>query len=234
MNGLIAFWSYALAACLFASILLWRLRERLEGPGRLLVVACFATLVWASTSAMRGPLDLYTMPTETIRNLAWILLLYSMSGEMKDTARGGIRLVFGAVALVIGIQLALDLLMLWDPTPSAVNTDVLKTGQLLRISTTAGALVLIHNLYGQAAPQSRTNIRTAMLGLALMWGYDLNLYTIAYLGAGSADQLFDWRGAFVAGIAPLFVVAQLREVTPVVPSFTIRKCLPDFDIASIV
>ena len=55
--------------------------------------------------------------------------------------------------------------------------------------------MLVHNLYGQAAPASRSHIRLAMLGLALMWGYDLNLYTLAYLGAPSAARLLDWRGA---------------------------------------
>ena len=43
MNGLIAFWSYGLAACLFASLLLWRLRNRIEGTEKLLLLAYFAT-----------------------------------------------------------------------------------------------------------------------------------------------------------------------------------------------
>ena len=58
-----------------------------------------------------------------------------------------------------------------------------QTGLVLRITTAAGALVLVHNVYGQAAPASRSHIRLAMLGLALMWVYDLNLYTVAYLGS---------------------------------------------------
>ena len=206
MNGLIAFWSYGLAACLFASILLWRLRERLEGPGRLLVGAYFATAVWASVSAIRGPVDLVTIPAETIRNLSWIMLLHAISGDLKDGARRAVRLVFGAVALVIGIQLILNLMMLGVPLPADVAGDVLATGRLLRISMAAGALVIVHNIYGQAAPQSRLGIRTAMLGLALIWGYDLNLYTLAYLEPEGAGALFDYRGLFTAIIAPLFII----------------------------
>jgi len=206
VNGLIAFWSYGLAACLFASILLWRLRERLEGPGRLLVGAYFATAVWASVSAIRGPVDLVTIPAETIRNLSWIMLLHAISGDLKDGARRAVRLVFGAVALVIGIQLILNLMMLGVPLPADVAGDVLATGRLLRISMAAGALVIVHNIYGQAAPQSRLGIRTAMLGLALIWGYDLNLYTLAYLEPEGAGALFDYRGLFTAIIAPLFII----------------------------
>jgi putative PEP-CTERM system histidine kinase len=207
VNALIAFWSYAVAACLFASILLWRLRQRVEGPAGILVGAYFATAVWASISAMRGPVDLVTVPAETIRNLFWIMLLHAISGDLKDGARRAVPLVFGAVGLVIGIQLTLDLLMLVAPIAPDVERDVLATERLLRITMASGALVLVHNVYGQAAPQSRLGIRTAMLGLALTWGYDLNLYTLAYLKAPGAAVLFQYRGLFMALIAPLFIVS---------------------------
>ena len=205
VDGLIAFWSYALAACLFASVILWRLRSRVEGPARLLISACFATAVWASISAIRGPTDLVTLPAETIRNLSWILLLHAMSGELKRGPHGAIRLVFGAVALVIGIQLVLNVLTFAVPLLPDTATDMLASDRLLRITMAAGALVLVHNIYGQAAPESRLSIRPAMLGLTLMWGYDLNLYTMAYLGGAGEGALFDWRGFVVTAIAPLFI-----------------------------
>jgi putative PEP-CTERM system histidine kinase len=205
VGALIAFWSYALAACLFGSVILWRLRSRVEGPARLLIGACFATVVWASISAIRGPADSVSVLVETIRNLSWMVLLHAMSGELKRGSHGGIRLVFGAVALVIGIQLALDLLTLAVPFSEGTVADILASERLLRITMAAGALVLVHNIYGQAAPESRMNIRPAMLGLTLMWGYDLNLYTLAYLGGRGEGALFDWRGFFMTGVAALFV-----------------------------
>src|SRR4051794_5853027 len=206
MLSLIAFWSYAVAACLFASVILWRLRTRVEGTARLLVAGYFATAVWASVSAMRGPVDLVTMPAETLRNLAWLVMLHAMWGDIKDEARSGLRLVFSAVALVIGTQFALDLLMLAVPLGQALSQDVLMTERLLRITMASGTLVLVHNLYGQATPKSRVAIRGPMLALTLMWGYDLNLYTLAYLDAQGATQLFDWRGVFLAVTAPLFIL----------------------------
>jgi putative PEP-CTERM system histidine kinase len=205
MNALIAFWSYALAACLFASVVLWRLRSRIEGPARLLIGACFVSAVWASISAVRGPADLVTIPVETIRNLSWVVLLHAMSGELKRGSSSGIRLVFWSVALVIGVQLFLDLLMLALPFDAPTAADILTSERLLRITMAAGALVLVHNIYGQAAPESRLGIRPAMLGLTLIWGYDLNLYTLAYLGGDSGGTLLDWRGFFMTLVAPLFV-----------------------------
>jgi len=81
------------------------------------------------------------------------------------------------------------------------------TGLVLRITTAAGALVLVHNIYGQAAPASRSHIRSAMLGLALIWIYDLNLYTVLYYHSATATRLIEWRGLAVAAAAPLFALA---------------------------
>ncbi len=69
----------------------------------------------------------------------------------------------------------------------------------------------MHNLYGQAAPSSRGNIRLAMIALAVMWAYDLNLYTIAYFDPGSARGLFDWRGLVMVIAAPLFAIGGGRR-----------------------
>jgi len=167
MISLASFWSYALAACLFASVILWRLRDRAEGTARLLIAGYFATVVWASISAMRGPVDVLTMPAETLRNLAWLIMLHAMWGDIKDEAHSGLKLVFSAVALVIGTQFALNLIMVLAPVTADVSHDVLTTERLLRITMASGALVLVHNLYGQATPKSRLAIRGPMLGLTL-------------------------------------------------------------------
>ena len=61
----------------------------------------------------------------------------------------------------------------------------------------------------KAAPASVGDpLRNA--GLALIWTYDLNLYTIAYLG-GSGSVLADWRGAVVALAGPLFALGAKQE-----------------------
>ena len=95
--------------------------------------------------------------------------------------------MFAAVALSIGLHFALSALVFIVPLSATQFNDVLTTGSLLRVTTSAGALVLVHNVYGQAAPESRLRIRGPMLGLTLMWGYDLNLATLAYL-QGSASR----------------------------------------------
>jgi putative PEP-CTERM system histidine kinase len=49
-----------------------------------------------------------------------------------------------------------------------------------------------------------------MLGLACMWIYDLNLYTVAYFDPRAAQGLFEWRGLAVALAAPLFALGGAR------------------------
>jgi putative PEP-CTERM system histidine kinase len=200
VDALITFWSHALAAMLFASLLLWRLGEASRQPGQRLLLAAFAmTACWAWLEAVT-PHDPLVGFAESARNLVWVGLLYSLSA-VRDERQHGVRLVYGAVAAAIGMQLMADLTALMTPGPAIEQTSI-----ILRITTAAGALVLVHNFYGQAAPTSRSHIRLAMLGLAWMWGYDLNLYTTAYIGAGTGSSLFQWRGVAVGLTAPLFAL----------------------------
>ena len=59
---------------------------------------------------------------------------------------------------------------------------------MLRTITAAGALILVHNLYGQAAAASRASMRLPMLGLALLWVFDLNLYTLQVLQSAARSD----------------------------------------------
>jgi putative PEP-CTERM system histidine kinase len=201
MDALISFWSHALAAALFAALMIWRLGEAARQPGQRLLAGSFAlTACWAWLAAV-VPGEPVLAFAESARNLVWISLLYSLSGA-SDEREHGLKLVYAAVAGVIGLQLIGDTLQLFSPSDA-----ISQTGLVLRVTAAAGALVLVHNVYGQAAPASRSHIRLAMLGLALIWTYDLNLYTVAYLGSASASHLAEWRGLAVALAAPLFALA---------------------------
>jgi hypothetical protein len=57
MQDLIGFWSYAIAACAFASVVLWRARSRLDRSDRLMIAACFATAIWALIAGVCGRTD---------------------------------------------------------------------------------------------------------------------------------------------------------------------------------
>jgi putative PEP-CTERM system histidine kinase len=205
VSELIAFWSHAACAMVFLALLAWRLGVASTRPGRGLLLAGFAVTgcwAWLNAVAPGDPLAAYA---ETARNLVWIGLLYSLSASSDERQRG-VRLVYGAVSAVLGMQLVADALSLVVDHGAVAETAV-----LLRITAAAGALVLVHNLYGQASPSSRSNIRLGMLALACMWTYDLNLYTVLFLDARTASGLIEARGLAVALTGPLFALAAKRE-----------------------
>jgi putative PEP-CTERM system histidine kinase len=205
VDTLIAFWSHALAAALFLALTLWRLGEAARQPALRLLAGAFAmTACWAWLAAVT-PGEAIVGYAESARNLLWISMLYSLSGASSERDHG-LKLVYGAVAGVIGLQIIGASLELISP-----NGALAQTALVLRITTAAGALVLVHNVYGQAAPASRSHIRLAMLGLALIWTYDLNLYTIAYLGSAMAHRWAQWGGLPVALAAPMFALASRDE-----------------------
>jgi putative PEP-CTERM system histidine kinase len=205
VDTLITFWSHALAAMLFASLLIWRVGEGSRQPGQRLLLAAFAlTACWSWLEAVT-PQDALVGFAESARNLVWIGLLYSLASA-RDERQHGVRLVYAAVAGVIGMQLIAGVLAIVSPIPAIAQTTL-----ILRITTAAGALVLVHNFYGQAAPASRSHIRLAMLGLAWMWGYDLNFYTVSYIGSANASDLAEWRGLAVALTAPLFALGARND-----------------------
>jgi len=212
VQALIAFWTYALAAALFASLALWELRRGLgESEQRILLAAFALTGVWAWITAM-APTTILAAYSETARNLVWVGVLYRLADIDGREEQRGVKPVYAAVAAVLGLQLVVDALpLIIDTDGISGNHALVVTAIILRLTAAAGSLVLVHNLYGQAAPSSRGSIRLAMIALAGMWAYDLNLYTIAYFDPGSARGLFDWRGLAIALTAPLFAIGGSRD-----------------------
>ena len=141
---MLSFWSHALAAVLFGSLAVWQLSS---GPRvtsqRLLLGALAFTCLWAWLEAIR-PAALVTFFSETGRNLMWIALLHSLAlSPERETRQKGVRLVYGAVAAVLGLQVMVDLLPALTGTPHA---SFAMTAALLRITAAAGGLVLVHNI----------------------------------------------------------------------------------------
>jgi putative PEP-CTERM system histidine kinase len=203
---LLSFWSHALAATMFASLLIWRLFAGARQPGHRLLLGAFAlTACWAWLEAI-APGTALVSYAETARNLIWVALLYSLYTSSSEGRQQSVRLVYAAVSAVLGMQFVVTTLLL-----AATSPAVEEAALILRITAAAGSLVLVHNLYGQASPSSRSNIRFAMLALALSWTYDLNLYTVTYLEPPAGAGLADLRGIALALTGPLFALAAQHE-----------------------
>jgi putative PEP-CTERM system histidine kinase len=213
MIVLLGFWTHSLAALLYGALALWQLRRWNEDGGNRRLVAAFAvTSAWAIFIALQGAHSLGAGIAEAARNFAFLGFMYAMVSRAADErGQRGVKLVYTVVAGVIGLQLTLA-----GVTPQFAGNSILygaltSTQQVIGLTIAAGSLVLVHNLYGQAAHESRWGIRLPMIALAGMWAYDLHLYTVAWLTRGPVEDLYAMRGAILSMLVPLFALASRRN-----------------------
>ncbi|HYE26641.1 MAG TPA: XrtA/PEP-CTERM system histidine kinase PrsK [Allosphingosinicella sp.] len=213
MIVLLGFWTHALAALLYGALALWQLRRWKEDGGNRRLVAAFAvTSAWAIFVAFQGPLSIGAGIAEAARNFAFLGFMYAIVSRAADErGEGGVKLVYTVVAAVIGLQLTLAGVTPQFAGHPALYAALASTLQVIGLTIAAGSLVLVHNLYGQAAHESRWGIRLPMIALAGLWAYDLHLYTVAWLTRAPVDDLYAMRGAILSMLVPLFALASRRS-----------------------
>jgi putative PEP-CTERM system histidine kinase len=215
MVGLVALWSHLLAAALYGALAIFQLRHwNRDTLNRPLVTAFAVVSVWSIFLALHGRYEMLTQLSESARNLTFLAFMYGlMQNAGGGAAQGAVKAVYAAVAGVVGLQIVVGGVMgEYHGLPLLFETLV-STVEILGLTIAAGALILVHNLYGQAAPASRGALRFPMLALAAMWAWDLHLYTVAYFSRGGAETLFAARGAVLAVLAALFALGMRRATS---------------------
>jgi putative PEP-CTERM system histidine kinase len=214
MTGIVGLWSHLLAAAVYGVLTLWQLRHwRGEQLSRPLITAFAAVSVWSIFAGLLGPFHFLSQLANSACNLAFLTFMYGLiQGEAGDRRLRPVKAVYATVAAVIALQIVLAGLTARFAGEPAILAALISTGQMIGFAVAAGALVLVHNVYGQAASESRDMIRLPMAALAVMWAYDLNLATAAYLSRDVPIELYAGRGAVVALLAPLFALGMRRPV----------------------
>jgi putative PEP-CTERM system histidine kinase len=212
MTALLGLWSHMLAALLYGALAIVQLRRwNGDAASRPLITAFAVLAVWAIFAGLLGPYDLLSRLAESGRNLAFLAFMYGlMPAEEGEESRGGVKAVYAAVAAVIGLQIVVGGIIPGFRNLPTAFAALTATAQVLGLTIASGALILVHNLYGQAAPASRGQLRYPMLALAAMWAFDLHLHTVAYFMHGETAGLFALRGLIAALLAPLFALG-LRD-----------------------
>jgi putative PEP-CTERM system histidine kinase len=212
MIALISVWSHALAAALYGVLALWQLRRwQSERRGLHLAMAFVATSAWALMAALLGPSDMAARLLSSARTFAFLSFMYALlRNAEEDDRQRAVKVVYFTVAGVIGLHITIvGIIPQFEQVP-LIHANLLSTSYMLGLTVAAGCLVLVHNIYAQATPDSRWSLRLPLAGLAGMWIYDLHLNTVGYLSAASIDDMFALRGAILAMLAPLFAL-RLRE-----------------------
>lgn len=204
-------WSHALAASLFGALAVWLARRNEERETRILAFACLAMAGWALSVAMAGASAWLPGLAEHVRNLAWLGFMYAVWRQGNGAARtGAVAWVYGVLSATIALAALTGLLpLVLNGFPKLLEAAFV-TSAVLHMTVAVGALVLVHNLYTAATADARAALRLPLFALAAMWVYDLNIYTVSYLGKGWASDLIGLRGALAAILAPVFALAARR------------------------
>lgn len=221
-----AHWVYVLAAfcALLLAVWLGDGARRREPGGKVRIAALIAMALWALLCAALGAGSLPAQLAETLRDLGWLGLVYALfASDGRDGHRGPVRPLMIVLAFVEALQAIAIMLELWFGAIEGVEEMIFHISVMLRLLVTTGVLVLVHNLYVGAVAQQRIAVRWACAAMALVWGYDLNFYTIAYLANWVPDNLVAIRALtqIIATVLLAFGAARAQSSLRFSPSRTI-------------
>jgi putative PEP-CTERM system histidine kinase len=215
--------SHVAGAVASATVAVWLAgrRERFHPAGSSIVAALLATAVWCLTIAAWGGGGLVSGLAETVRDLAWLFAIYRLFAmDGRHASLAPIRPLAMVLAAVEVLHFNIALILGRAPLDARANEIVFDFTVMFRLLVTVGALVLVHNLYAGASRQSRAALRWPAIGLALLWAFDLNLYTIAYLSSGWPVEFAATRGLAAVILASLLAIGatQNRDALRIRPS----------------
>jgi putative PEP-CTERM system histidine kinase len=198
-------------ATLTMAAVLWGQRERYYGAGRAIVAGLAVSGVWCLSVAVDGENSAVAQGVMALRNLAYLWAVYRMfASDGRHTSMAPVGPVVAALALVDLLAPAAHLLEA-SLTPGAPQQVALyRLNMLLALLGVVGALVLVHNLYASASSQARTILRWPAVALGLVWAFELNLYTVAYLAKQWPVQLAAMHGLLDMAFAGIMGVGALR------------------------
>ena len=198
-------------------------RGRLGSVGLPLVIALSACAAWSIAAGALGTDSAGAAMIESFRNVACLLVLWRLFSS--DGPSGLLKRVRPLLIVLIVVEViqAAFLVALHRLVPGDDNnTPAFVAIVGLRLIFTIGALVLTHNLYTGATQRSRLALRWPAGGLALLWVFDLNLYTVAYLAQDWPSSLAALRGFALAGACAILLPlgAERRDDLHIQPSRT--------------
>ena len=200
----------AIAALVVASWLVAR-RSQVQGVPVASAIAFGITAAWALTRPAFGTDALPGRFMLSASYLAWLWVLYRMfAQDGRHASLGPIRPVVWSLGLVALMHIALVVAGASART-SAGADELLQLGTAFRLLFCVGALVLVHNLYVGAAGSARTSLRWPAAALGVMWFYDLNLYTVTYLGEEAPRVLVALRGLVPLVMAAMFAIGAMSR-----------------------
>ena len=211
---IVAYLGFLVSACAAVTLSLWLVTsQRAQGTAiNAAAAALFCAALWAFAVIGMGHQDFVTDVAMVASNLAWLWMLYRLfAHDARDKKLGPIRPVVFSLGFVELMQLALVVARIRYGGPVEADVLIMRFAITFRLLFCIGALVLVHNLYAGAATQARQSLRWPAAALGVLWLYDLNLYTVAYLDTAAPVLLENMRSLALALAVALLAVGSFRN-----------------------
>jgi putative PEP-CTERM system histidine kinase len=194
-------------------------RTRRDDAGWMLLVSIVFSALWAATTAayplLGANAPVWLSLSETLRDAMWIgflVMLLVQGWSMANSMRFSL-----AIAVTLGFvfmgQLLYDIILLFGGEVASILRLPGAAAMFLlsRLMVAIGGLLLIHNLYVNAAATERWGLRYLCIALGTIFAYDLNLYAIIALYGSASPDLITARGTVNLLIVPLIGLASQRQ-----------------------
>ena len=175
-----------------------------------LVVACGVTALWAALLALGSQVLIVSVPlvllAEFLRYGAWFVVL---TGLTKSTGIAGnlsrmVHVVWIGASVLLFATPMLIAAGIRAPEPTAVLANA---GLLMALM----GLILLEQIYRNAREGGRYALKFFVIGVGLMFVYDLFLYSQAQLLKGIEPASWDARGFVVLLMVPMLAIAARRN-----------------------
>jgi putative PEP-CTERM system histidine kinase len=209
----LGFVSYGLAAVGFLVLtLLLAISWEGRGQGARLVAACAANAVWAGLLAWFSTLPqlplIVVMLAEGVRDGGWLFVLTGLlSGGAwpRLLTRATHLLVVAAIAGTI----AIPFINAWSAFLVSAPAAYAAGGLVLALT----GLVLLEQLFRNANPAGRFALKFLVIGVGVLFVYDLYLFSEAQLVKGIDGTSWTARGLVNALVVPLIALAARANPT---------------------
>lgn len=215
--GLWAQFGAAFSAVIMA-VWLGKLRPLPPQRGALMALMVLSA-AWSLVSIGFAGDELPVQIAETLRNLALLWLIYrlisqgnSAEGAVQGAMRGAAP-VLVALALVEIFQPVFQLVLTGFADSPPVSRTAFSLSMQFRLLAAIGVLVLVHNLHVAAVTARNTSLRWMASAFALLFTYELNLFTVSWLGGEIPVELAAPRGLIQIGFIVLLAIGCMQSQT---------------------
>lgn len=213
-------YAYLLASVAFFALAfavsVWPWRGRFQGPW--LPLACLVTAGWAFVLAYQAGTGYQPALTadlaELLRNAAWFVFLLALLPVFSSTGFEQIprvwQLFLTTIAVVLVVVGGAVVLQHLDVDLAGPLSRHVTSGSGFLLLSVAG-LVLVEQVYRNAATDYRWGIKFLCLGLGSLFAYDIYVYAHLLLFAQIGSAAWEARGFIAAMIVPLVAVSVARN-----------------------